>query len=164
MVTDLVIELQGAYYSTPGKYSVKELAVLSLDGCYEQYVMFKPQTPFNTLCSEEKKMAMWLTNTYHGIPYESGTVPYSLLPTMFSIVQLNTKVYAKGCEKSKFLSLLLNKNVYNVETMFEWASLKQLRRNATAKHLCIFHAQNNGNICALNDAHIIRNKLCNILA
>ena len=153
-----IIQIHG-FRNNLGGYIVKEFSLISLDGCYEQFVMFEPPFGFKNLNAKARRTALCLEREYHHIPYMYGTVSYAMLPTMFTLVQ-QTQLYSKGVETCKYLSSLSKKSVYNVEDLIDdCVSMKVLRKNNALKHMCTYHTEKGGLVCARNDAYLLCNQI-----
>ena len=72
---------------------------------------------------------MWLEHNYHGIPWDSGDVPYKeVIEILQNHLRDASKVHVKGLEKKRLLEKIFP-NVYNLEAM-GCPSLRKLKVNA----------------------------------
>ena len=90
------------------KFIVKELGVCTDD--YLDCVSFLTPTSYSELTTQQKQSFGWLTINLHGIEWDTGNYPYIYLTQIIQSVRLSNPgaiFYAKGEEKVKFLSYLL---------------------------------------------------------
>ena len=98
----LVIELTD-------KHIIEELGVC-IDGS-PQGCPFCPPKNF-----KPDKLTTWNTSHLHGIAWSSGKLDYEkLIAVFYDIKVMNAKVFAKGFEKCRLLTNLLERNVENLD-------------------------------------------------
>lgn len=75
---------------------------------------FLLEAPYSKECLniDKKKVCNWLTNNYHHLEWNSGTLKYDELSgRIHQIIKQNTVIYTRGLEKSRTLSILLGQCV-----------------------------------------------------
>lgn len=89
---------------------VKELGVF-IDGQTKGY-SFKPPKNFKL-----SYQTVWCTKNLHKIDWRSGELDYSQLKNIMVDIasRYRAEYFAKGLEKSSFLSMILGKNVENLD-------------------------------------------------
>jgi hypothetical protein len=93
---------------------VKEMAVY---GDYLDSIVFREAQPFHTLPFIVQKIYSWLTNNLHGLSWHTGDYPYDRLLSFVESIKLRypkSFLFAKGLEKSKFLSRLFERDFYDL--------------------------------------------------
>lgn len=100
---EYVVDMQGFTRST-NIFVFKEVAIMSLNKNEPAKVyLFTPPCKWNKLFEEEKRLNQWNLN-YHGIPWESGTVPYN---KRIEVIQNSLKdadvIYVKGLQKKNWI-------------------------------------------------------------
>lgn len=74
-----------------------------------------------------KKQIDWCTQNLHGLPWNDGDYPSSMLDKYLKLLStLFVNFYAKGHEKCKVLSELLKKTVHNVEETHSCPPIKKI--------------------------------------
>ena len=90
------------------KIIVKEFGICTED--YLDCVSFLPPTSYSELTTQQKQSFSWLSRNLHGIDWDIGNYSYIYLKQITLSVRLRNPgaiFYAKGAEKIKFLSELL---------------------------------------------------------
>ena len=90
------------------KFFVKEFGICTED--YLDCVSFLPPTSYSELTTQQKQSFSWLSRNLHGIDCDIGNYPYIYLTQIIQSIRLRNPgaiFYAKGVEKVKFLSELL---------------------------------------------------------
>ena len=113
-------------------YIVKELGIYQ-DGVVKGY-SFRPPKDF-----KPTKQSYWLTSHLHGINWDSGVHEYSDIGQILNAVNsTNAEFFAKGSEKCKFLSNMVQKRVENLDS-FLCPNAQQLifrSENADSEIIC----------------------------
>lgn len=127
-----IIDFQ-AFLDSDHKYVVKELCVAPVPVKQEttfQYWTFNTPRPFRHYSRENK----YLTRHYHGMNFDFGDVPYTLvIPVLEKVVNNYDPLFVKGLEKSIFLSSILDRPVYDLNAF-------NCIRNFPSSVSCIFHS------------------------
>ena len=116
MCKKVVIDFEGFKYQKRN-FIIKELAVY---GEYQDTIYFLPPQSFSSLSKSEQVCYQWITKNLHGLNWESGNYPYEKLKSIFESISLRyplSEFYAKGKEKSDFLSSLLKRPVINLDDL-----------------------------------------------
>ena len=116
MLAPVVVDFEG-FKSSASQYYVKELAVCS-DNL--NAVTLKPPFELQELKHQDRREVNWCTHNLHGIHWCLGTYEYSDLFQIANSIRLrhpNSLFYAKGTEKSAYLSKLLGVTVHNLEDL-----------------------------------------------
>jgi hypothetical protein len=105
------------------EFIVRELAIEDLEHDRRESWVF--QLPPGYVENSENT---WVTEHHHGIPRDVGETPYD---DLHNILKEKTWAYkylfVKGFEKCKFLSEALDRDVFEVEKLFNAPSLKFLK-------------------------------------
>ena len=137
----IIIDVEG--YSLKNDFFVKELA------CYnpsnEKYwtALFLP--PFNKDMFK-KKYEDTITNNKHGLKWDEGHLPYSMLYQVLEHFGANFRLYARGKDKIKYLQNCMQHPLNDLES-FGCPPASELPQS----YPCIYHDTTN-NSCALNNA------------
>ncbi|XP_071581544.1 uncharacterized protein [Temnothorax nylanderi] len=75
------VDLQG--FLVGMKFVVKEVAVLR-KGCVLTHHIFNYPMPWNLLTKSDKSCATWLIRNHHGLRWEDGNVPYSMVKRLIT--------------------------------------------------------------------------------
>ena len=81
---------------------------------------FLPPTSYSELSTQQKQSFSWLSENLHGIDWDIGNYPYIYLTQIIQSVRLRNPgaiFYAKGAEKVKFLSELLECPVTDLNSL-----------------------------------------------
>ena len=105
---EYILDIQG-FQKCQNDYIVKELAILEVqDSSMPMVFTFKPPTFWSQLSVDEKCTARWLEMSFHGIRWNSGTIPYDQLSDILHKYLKNAKkIFIKGIQKKKFLTKIL---------------------------------------------------------
>lgn len=101
---EYVVDIQG-FTRSSNLFVLKELTILAVadDGVPITY-LFRPPCKWVRLLEEEKRKNRWLEKKFHGIPWNSGSIPYcSLIRILNHTLRDATKIYVKGLEKKRWL-------------------------------------------------------------
>ncbi|XP_077255646.1 uncharacterized protein LOC143893806 [Temnothorax americanus] len=90
MSVSTFVDLQG--FLVGMKFVVKEVAVLR-KGCVLTHHIFNYPMPWNLLTKSDKSCATWLIRNHHGLRWEDGNVPYSMVKRLITSAVL-------GCNSS----------------------------------------------------------------
>lgn len=90
---------------------IKELGVYK-DGKIKGYSFLCPKK------FKATKQSLWLSRNLHGINWKSGNLPYTELKSILNQLKTpETEFFAKGLEKCKILSNLLQQSVDDLEEL-----------------------------------------------
>ena len=113
----VVLDVEG-FRHRKEKFIVKELGVCTED--YLDCVSFLPPTIYSELTTQQKQSFSWLTRNLHGIEWDTGNYPYIYPTQIIQSVRLRNPgaiFYAKGEEKVKFLSDLLECSIIDLNSL-----------------------------------------------
>lgn len=107
-VIQYVVDVQG-FRRSSNIFIAKELAIIPVqDNATPMVYNFQPPCPWSKLLAEEREVNTWLERNFHGIPWTSGTIPYTdLIRIMRSNLNNAWKIYVKGLEKANWLREIL---------------------------------------------------------
>ncbi|KYN19314.1 hypothetical protein ALC57_08341, partial [Trachymyrmex cornetzi] len=116
------VNLQG--YIIGKKFVVKEVAILRRGAILSHYIFTCPM-PWRFLTKSEKYCASWLSAYHHGLQWEDGTIPYSMVKRLITMVVIDaeecddnkTLVHVKGHEKREWLNYVLDSDNLTTETL-----------------------------------------------
>lgn len=113
---EYIVDIQ--HFKKPvNDYVVKELAILPLDEDQPWVFHFLPPFPWNLLTDKYKKENTRLTCSYHGIPWDSGDIPYSEVGNILrECLKDASKIIVKGHSKKEWLKRF-NFEVYDLIEM-----------------------------------------------
>ena len=119
----VVLDVEG-FRHRKEKFIVKEFFKGIVTGiCAEEYldcVSFLPPTSYSELTTQQKQSFSWLSRNLHDIDWDIGYYPYIFLTQIIQSVHLRSPgaiFYAKGAEKVKFLSELLECPVIDLNSL-----------------------------------------------
>ena len=137
----------------PDEFVVKELVMLNEN--FEDIILFKPPCEKEKLSEKLRERITWSEQHDHGFDWDNGHCPYEHLEKIIKEKCENKKwVFTKGFYKSKFLSKLLGRFVYNPDKVL-LLSLRYLPDPPEVN--C--HLEHTTDNCALSNAHKILNWL-----
>ena len=94
-----------------GKNIIKELGIFH-NGTIRGYSFLPPKK------YKPSKQTYWLTNLLHNIHWQSGAYDYTQLENILNVENFeHAEFFAKGSEKCKILSQILNKPVENLDNL-----------------------------------------------
>ena len=105
------------------RYRKEKFIVKEFGNCTEDYldcVSFLPPTSYSELTTKQKQSFSWLSRNLHGIDWDIGNYPYIYLTQIIQSVRLPNPgaiFYAKGEEKVKFLSDLLECSIIDPNSL-----------------------------------------------
>ena len=141
--TPVVIDIE-CFRFRNREWIVKEIAVYA---DYLDSVVFQPPYPFQALPYNVQKSYSWLTRNLHGLLWNAGDYPHERLLSFVESIKLrypNSLFYAKGLEKTSFLSRLFGRDFYDLED-FGCPRIDQLKtsnvycRNSSFTHSSSTH-------------------------
>ncbi|KYN15205.1 hypothetical protein ALC57_12580 [Trachymyrmex cornetzi] len=155
MVIPTFVDLQG--FIVNKKFIVKEVAVLRGGTILTHYIFSHPM-PWHFLTRFDKSCASWLSTYHHGLRWDDGMVPYSMVRRLITEAVLEEDeavVYVKGHEKRGWLADMLDTDDIIVETLdAHYKDVESLRNlNDCNTIRCGKHAKN----CALQNVFKIFN-------
>lgn len=116
---EIVCDFQG-FRSDNSEFIIKELSIVSLNGKIFEHFVFVPPYDFEKLSKKSKKTAIWLTNVYHGLEWDSGFIPYEKVTDICQdICHRFSLIYVKGLEKKEILSKYIRDGgeIQNIEEL-----------------------------------------------
>ncbi|KYN27633.1 hypothetical protein ALC57_02974 [Trachymyrmex cornetzi] len=119
--------------------------------------IMRPPYPFGELPERARRENNWLTRNYHGIEWFDGDVnPIYFTIHLRAITRHARHIYTIGQEKSRYLSNLLSRNVYNLEGISP--AFKNLPDFGGCGQRCTHHGfrTNVGSHCALRNAYKLK--------
>lgn len=125
------VDIQG-FKGNGDKFIIKEIAVYHL-GVLSKHV-FKPPYKFSKLKNKYKKQAHWLSQNYHGLYWNDGTIPYSRVKEIIYkdlVTNINHRdfiIFVKGDLKVKWLLDYCEVfTVENFESEYDCPRLKDMQ-------------------------------------
>lgn len=106
---EFVVDVQG-FKTSLNEFIFKEIAIFSLEeDATPSVFLLKPPYPWGWLLRKNQCENRWLAKNFHGIPWESGDLPYDDLGRIMRKTLFGATIFVKGLEKAKWLrSLLIN--------------------------------------------------------
>lgn len=155
---DYIVDLQGFKQSLNG-FTFKEVAILPLQekDAVPIVFLFKPPFTWNNLQYKYQNENKWLIYNYHGIPWDSGKIPYDdVKETLQNQLHNARNIYVKGVEKKRWLKNILGNRIHNFED-FGCPALKRLRVNSYCNH----HTLCTQPVCAAMNVKALKNWFLN---
>lgn len=122
-MTEAIVDIQG-FKKGINEFVLKEFAVtatppFNIGEIKQQCVFFDPPFDEDELSFEYQRMSDWLTENYHGIPWESlGDHKYADVALALGVILAGiTRVWVKGAEKKKWLRNLIDKPNLVIENL-----------------------------------------------
>ncbi|KYN13991.1 hypothetical protein ALC57_13821 [Trachymyrmex cornetzi] len=121
MTVPMFVDLQG--FIVGKKFIVKEVAVLRKGAIHSHYIFTCPM-PWSFLTKSEKYCASWLSAYHHGLQWEDGTIPYSMVKRLITMAVIGAEecddnkalIYVIGREKREWLADILDSDNLIIET------------------------------------------------
>lgn len=128
---EFIVDFQ-AFKDLTNRFIIKELTILSENGCLSKTFMFKPPIPFNRLPQKLQKQTRWLEQFYHGIRWSSGDTSYGDIVKIFSDLILKGDIFVTDIKKKQCLEEILlpffeDIKIFNLQD-FGCPGLKFLKR------------------------------------
>lgn len=135
---EFIVDIQG-FLKPVSEFVPKEVAIKSLDDGHELCFIFTAESDWDALPAQYKSTNSWLIRNFHGLTYESGSIPYLYIGKILqSILSDASIIYVKGIDKQRFLYKHLDKCVVINLEKTECPSLK----NSVKKNkMCEYHAK-----------------------
>ncbi|KYN10797.1 hypothetical protein ALC57_17062, partial [Trachymyrmex cornetzi] len=162
MTVPTFVDLQG--FIVGKKFIVKEVAVLRKGAILSHYIFTCPM-PWSFLTKSEKYCASWLSAYHHGLQWEDGIIPYTIVKRLIIMAIIGVEenddnkalVYVKGCEKREWLADVLDSDNLTIETLdADYKDIDSLHNlDITNTMRCGKHNKN----CALQNVFKIHNWL-----
>ena len=105
---DYIIDFQG-FITSKNKFIFKEVVIIGIEeDAIPEVSHFLPPCEWKNLSSKEKSTGRWLEWNFHGLPWQSGDIPYYQLEESIqdSLIYAN-RIYVKGEEKLRWLKPIL---------------------------------------------------------
>ncbi|KYN10777.1 hypothetical protein ALC57_17085, partial [Trachymyrmex cornetzi] len=144
------------------KFVVKEVAVLRKGATLSHYIFTYPM-PWSFLTKSEKYCASWLSAYHHGLQWEDGMIPYTMVKRLITMAVIGVEenddnkavIYVKGREKREWLADVLNNDNLTIETLdADYKDIDSLHNlDVTNTMRCGKHIKN----CALQNVFKIHN-------
>lgn len=137
-------------------YVVKELAINPLLGDKDPIVvLFKPPYSWERFSSKYRNENKWLEQYYHGLPWNSGTMPYIYIgPFLREHLADSTKVYVMGTIQKRWLERF-KFNVMDIAEMGH-PPLDKVKKLVT---VCPHHNGSYRANCALHNVKLMKQYL-----
>lgn len=89
-------------------FIIKEVAAINIDhGTLLFHHIASPPCDFSTLSIDKQRENKWLTRSFHGLPWNSGDIPYTdLVEKLCNLLYTSKTVFVKGLEKRQFIRSL----------------------------------------------------------
>ena len=143
---EFIIHVQG--FKLPvNEFIVKELANLPIK-CNKSIkpINFHLQTPCQWTCVslKYKNINHWLENNLHGMPWNSGDVPYKMMRVIIENISRNAQtIYVKGSEKNNWLKSFTKPSTKIIDMMdLKWPGLQLLKNESKNCIQCFHHLKN----------------------
>lgn len=162
-MADYVVDLQG-FKKPIDEFVLKEFALVPVYDGRVQPLAFVLEPPFewDSLPAPYKCTNSWLIRNYHGLPWESGDVPYEAGSMMIrEFLKDARSIYVKGSEKKEWISKFTEEStkIINLENI-GCPSLFKLRKESNASPPKYHHHSNLSKFCCVGDnARMLRNWL-----
>ncbi|KYN10029.1 hypothetical protein ALC57_17844, partial [Trachymyrmex cornetzi] len=160
MTVPMFVDLQG--FIVGNKFIVKEVAVLRKGAILSHYI-FTCSMSWSFLTKSEKYCVSWLSAYHHGLQWEDGTIPYSMVKRLITMAVIGVEecddnkalVYVKGREKREWLADILDSDNLIIETLdADYKDIDSLHNlDVTNTMRCGKHIKN----CALQNVFKIHN-------
>jgi hypothetical protein len=134
---------------------IKELCIIRADtpASSSHWIFTSPESTTTTnLSSKQKRTNKWLTERFHGLPYNYGEVPYEEIKNILDVAtSCFDFLLVKGTEKCKTLKCILPfAKIYNIESL-DCPPFRQLKSLTDEK--CLYHNMKGNNfICSKSQA------------
>lgn len=155
MENTICIDFQG-FKTNRNEFIIKEVAVVFNAKEHINFII-KPPFDFQYLTPEKQKEANWLTNNYHHLKWNDGSVSFRSIIKFLRANVRHSNIYVKGKEKKKWLEKIIEQKVINIEEI-GCINFKQLQIKYPE---CIYCSYHNYGVCALRNALLIaKEKFC----
>ena len=156
---EYVVDVQG-FKLPKNKFVLKELSILSVNDDLKPFsVLFQPPCDWSCIPSKYKRVNRWLECNCHGISWNSGNLPYTIISTVLkSIFRDATKIYVKGLEKKNWLKKFVKRSTEIIDMLdLECPSLNTLREMSVVDDIkCTYHIHNNYFNCAIENVVLLK--------
>ena len=108
-MVEFIVEIQG-FRRSSNLLQPKELAIINAtdDEKLPTICLFQSPCKWSRLLTDEKKTNKHLERRFHGIPWYSGTIPFSWhVKILRESLKEASRVFCKGLEKKKFLEMVV---------------------------------------------------------
>ena len=155
---EFIVDLQG-FKRPENNFILKELAIISVNDSSEQPTtfLFQPPCPWSDLPIRYMCMNAWLQRNCHGIPWNSGDVPYEKVGEILrNNLQHADIIYVKGLEKIKWLKNFIGES-YNIVNLddFDYPPLRKYRTKSSCPH----HRSVSEFNCAMENVKLLKSWL-----
>ncbi|KYN15785.1 hypothetical protein ALC57_11991 [Trachymyrmex cornetzi] len=107
-----------------GHFNFCEVAVLRKGAILSHYIFTCPM-PWSFLTKSEKYCASWLSAYHHGLQWEDGMIPYTMVKRLITMAVIGveenddnkTLIYVKGHEKREWQADVLDSDNLTIETL-----------------------------------------------
>lgn len=152
-----VVDIQG-FKKPIDEFVLKEFAVLPVHDKTMQPLafIFQPPSSWGSLPVKYRCINSWLTRNFHGLPWDSGDIPYEAAKEIIGNILLHAStIYVKGKEKKEWLANFIGESthVVNVEEI-DCPSLMELRQKS---HPTIYPHHHEKINCAGENVKLLRN-------
>ncbi|KYN14629.1 hypothetical protein ALC57_13158 [Trachymyrmex cornetzi] len=153
---DIAIDVQ-SFRDVEDNFIPKEVVVLAINAMITGHWIMRPPYPFGELPERARLENNWLKRNYHRIEWFDGDInPIYFTIHLRAITRHVRYIYTRGQEKSRYLSNLLSRNVYNLEGISP--AFKNLPDFGGCGQRCTHHGfrTNVGSHCALRNAYKLK--------
>lgn len=106
---EYIVDFQG-FKQPHDKFVVKEFSAITVQEDFQYFALFKPPCQLESLPEQYQRINHWMIRNFHGLPWESGDVPYNdFKPYINHILKSAKHIYVKGLDKKKWLEHILEK-------------------------------------------------------
>lgn len=132
-------------------FIIKELCIVDVSTAATSWFLFQPPAYDSSL--GKQRTNRWLTKNFHGLSWEEGHMPYSLLQEILTThLDKYSIVYVKGLEKLHFLQPKLNSQVFDLAAFGCPALRSQENWNFVPRYSCLYHRDTPNFVCARDQA------------
>lgn len=161
---DYLVDMQG-FKRPDNQFVLKELALLPLTNdnkCHPCTFLFLPPCQWHTLPAKYKCMNAWVERNYHGLPWNSGDVPYYAAEEILKVLLIDAaKIYVKGYEKRKWLEEIIGSSRTIVDLNEEkpdCPSLRKMLYDDKTLIPCPYHSDGKFN-CAAKNVQLLKKNI-----
>lgn len=143
------VDVQG-FKNNSNKFILKEIAVLTNNSSFHDVI----RSPFSIehLNAKQKKQTKWLTNNYHGIDWNDGTLSMTKLRKIIEPMLHQKVIFVNGSEKIQWIRFILGDKKNRIKIL-DLNCVNQTRKYKN-KRICKKHSIENF-CCALENVIVL---------